>query len=49
VPVGPRKAQELWLLTRRHGPVDRRSFGGVRFVPLVGQDGYEPADGDRSS
>jgi protein-L-isoaspartate(D-aspartate) O-methyltransferase len=49
LPVGERDSQELWLLTRRGGDVDRRSLGGVRFVPLVGRGGYEPTDGDLSS
>ena len=43
IPVGPRSGQELRLLTRRGGAVESRSLGGVRFVPLVGQGGY---DGD---
>ena len=40
IPVGPRPGQELSLLTRRRGAIERRSLGGVRFVPLVGRDGY---------
>jgi len=49
LPVGERESQELWLLTRRGNDVDRRSLGGVRFVPLVGRSGYVPTDGDPSS
>ncbi|MCY4640734.1 MAG: hypothetical protein OXC94_10405, partial [Chloroflexi bacterium] len=45
IPVGPRSSQELRLLTRRRDGLQRRSLGGVRFVPLVGRGGYEGAPG----
>ncbi len=45
IPVGPRSSQELRLLTRRRDGLQRRSLGGVRFVPLVGRGGYEGASG----
>lgn len=44
VPVGPREdAQEL-VRVMREGPDDVRveAMGGVRFVPLVGGEGYAP-------
>lgn len=48
MPVGPRAAQELWLLTRRGDEIERRSLGSVRFVPLVGHGGYGFPDGNPS-
>jgi protein-L-isoaspartate(D-aspartate) O-methyltransferase len=41
VPVGPREdVQELVRVTRRGDTVQTEGMGGVRFVPLVGQQGY---------
>jgi len=40
-PVGPREdVQELVRATRRGDAVDVESLGGVRFVPLVGDEGW---------
>ncbi len=40
-PVGPREdVQELVRATRRGDEVDVESLGGVRFVPLVGDEGW---------
>lgn len=41
VPVGPREdVQELVRVTRRDGALRAEAMGGVRFVPLVGAEGY---------
>lgn len=39
-PVGGWEIQELVRLTKKNRTVDRRNFGGVRFVPLIGQHGW---------
>ncbi|WP_306060337.1 protein-L-isoaspartate(D-aspartate) O-methyltransferase [Natronococcus wangiae] len=45
VPIGTRE-QTLYLVEKRDGDVSRTPFGGVRFVPLVGEYGLEnDADG----
>ena len=46
VPVGPRDAQEL-VLVRREGDSFRHENlkGGVHFVPLVGESGWEESEG----
>jgi protein-L-isoaspartate(D-aspartate) O-methyltransferase len=40
-PVGGREIQELITLTRRGSSIVRASHGGVRFVPLIGDYGWE--------
>jgi protein-L-isoaspartate(D-aspartate) O-methyltransferase len=40
-PVGSRDLQELIRLTRRGSDITREFFGGVVFVPLVGEHGWE--------
>ena len=41
VPVGERSHQDLLRVVRRDdGTFERRSLGGVRFVPLVGAEGW---------
>src|SRR6516162_5244840 len=41
IPVGEDKAQELVRVTRRaDGSFEREDLGGVRFVPLVGAEGW---------
>ena len=40
-PVGDREIQHLVLATRRGQRVDRQSFDPVRFVPLVGEHGWD--------
>jgi protein-L-isoaspartate(D-aspartate) O-methyltransferase len=40
-PVGSRDLQELIRLTRKGTDITRESFGGVMFVPLVGEHGWE--------
>lgn len=39
-PVGGREIQELEKLVRHGDTIERSSFGGVRFVPLIGQHGW---------
>jgi protein-L-isoaspartate(D-aspartate) O-methyltransferase len=39
-PVGGREIQELVRLTKKGGSVLRQYFGGVRFVPLIGEHGW---------
>jgi protein-L-isoaspartate(D-aspartate) O-methyltransferase len=39
-PVGSRDIQELIRLTRLGGTMTRECFGGVRFVPLIGEHGW---------
>jgi len=41
-PVGSRDLQELIRLTRKGSDITREFFGGVVFVPLVGEHGWEP-------
>jgi protein-L-isoaspartate(D-aspartate) O-methyltransferase len=41
-PVGSRDLQELIRLTRKGNDITREFFGGVMFVPLVGEHGWEP-------
>jgi protein-L-isoaspartate(D-aspartate) O-methyltransferase len=40
-PVGSRDLQELIRLTRKGSDISREFFGGVVFVPLVGEHGWE--------
>ncbi len=40
-PVGGREIQELVVLSRRKGIVSQELHGGVRFVPLIGEHGWE--------
>lgn len=40
-PVGSRDLQELVKLEKREGRVTKTSYGGVVFVPLVGEHGWE--------
>src|SRR5262245_2272925 len=42
IPVGEEKAQELVRITRRaDGTFEREELGGVRFVPLIGAEGWD--------
>jgi protein-L-isoaspartate(D-aspartate) O-methyltransferase len=42
IPVGEEKAQELVRVTRRaDGTFEHEELGGVRFVPLIGAEGWE--------
>jgi len=40
IPVGGRDVQELVRVTREGGDYHRESFGGVCFVPLIGEYGW---------
>jgi protein-L-isoaspartate(D-aspartate) O-methyltransferase len=42
LPVGSRTAQDLLLVTRRGDSTETRNLGPVRFVPLLGEAGWEP-------
>jgi protein-L-isoaspartate(D-aspartate) O-methyltransferase len=42
-PVGTRDYQELMRLVKREGEIESTSFGGVVFVPLIGEHGWENA------
>ena len=41
IPVGDRAAQELVLVTRHGDQTQTQSLGPVRFVPLVGEQGWD--------
>jgi protein-L-isoaspartate(D-aspartate) O-methyltransferase len=45
-PVGGREIQELVVLSRHGSVISQELHGGVRFVPLIGEHGW---DGDRDS
>ncbi|KAB1187894.1 MULTISPECIES: protein-L-isoaspartate(D-aspartate) O-methyltransferase [Haloferax] len=41
IPLGPRGgSQELVLVTNVDGRVEQTNYGGVRFVPLIGEHGF---------
>jgi protein-L-isoaspartate(D-aspartate) O-methyltransferase len=40
IPVGGRDEQVLYVITRRGDQLERRAIGPVRFVPLVGTQGW---------
>jgi protein-L-isoaspartate(D-aspartate) O-methyltransferase len=40
-PVGGREIQELVVLSRSGGIISQELHGGVRFVPLIGEHGWE--------
>lgn len=41
IPLGPRGgSQELVLVTKQDGRIERTTYGGVRFVPLIGEHGF---------
>ena len=44
IPVGRRTEQELFAITKRGERMRRRSLGGCRFVPLIGEGGF-PEEG----
>ncbi len=45
VPVGPHDGdQRLLLVTSDGGTLRRHDLGPVRFVPLIGQEGWQPAE-----
>jgi len=41
IPVGDKQSQELIRLTKKGKNLTRRSFGGCRFVSLIGEQGWE--------
>jgi protein-L-isoaspartate(D-aspartate) O-methyltransferase len=42
IPIGRDDDQELILIERRDGRLSRESLGPVRFVPLIGEEGWQP-------
>jgi protein-L-isoaspartate(D-aspartate) O-methyltransferase len=40
-PVGGREVQELVVLSNQNGRISQELHGGVRFVPLIGEHGWE--------
>jgi protein-L-isoaspartate(D-aspartate) O-methyltransferase len=40
IPVGPRVAQELLLITRENGEIVTRNCGSCAFVPLIGEEAW---------
>ncbi|HZF67633.1 MAG TPA: protein-L-isoaspartate(D-aspartate) O-methyltransferase [Gemmatirosa sp.] len=40
IPIGGRDEQTLCVLTKRGGALERRDVGPVRFVPLIGAQGW---------
>ena len=41
IPVGPQHAQELKLVRRQEGGARVQNLEGCRFVPLIGEQGYD--------
>ena len=41
IPVGSARSQELQLIIKREGLAENTVLDGCRFVPLIGQQGYE--------
>ena len=41
IPVGPAHSQELRLVNKQQGRLVVTSLEGCRFVPLIGEQGYE--------
>ncbi|MDD4766619.1 MAG: protein-L-isoaspartate(D-aspartate) O-methyltransferase [Desulfotomaculaceae bacterium] len=42
IPLGTRDSQELLLISKdMHGDIKKRNLGSVRFVPLIGDEGWE--------
>jgi protein-L-isoaspartate(D-aspartate) O-methyltransferase len=41
-PVGGREYQELIRIVKRKGRLETESYGGVVFVPLIGEHGWRP-------
>ncbi len=42
IPIGTRDSQVLMRLIRRGDRIERRALGEVRFVPLIGEHGFQP-------
>jgi protein-L-isoaspartate(D-aspartate) O-methyltransferase len=40
IPVGDRDGQELTVVVRDGDQFSRKAVGGVRFVPLIGDQGW---------
>lgn len=44
MPLDTGQGQDLWLMTRRGGEFGRERLGDARFVPLIGEHGFQPED-----
>jgi protein-L-isoaspartate O-methyltransferase len=44
IPVGDRDTQTLTLITREPGGLRSSTLADVRFVPLVGEHGFDPEE-----
>lgn len=40
IPVGERKTQKLYVVTRTNDGIDYKMFEGFKFVPLIGKEGW---------
>ncbi len=45
IPVGDRNVQELLQITRRDDSLHTEKLCDVRFVPLIGEQGWQDGDG----
>ena len=41
LPVGPMEAQRIMVITRRGEALESRALDAVRFVPLIGEEGWD--------
>ena len=41
LPIGPMDSQQIMVITRRGNEYDTRALDPVRFVPLIGEEGWE--------
>jgi len=41
IPLGTREEQTLYVMTKRGDELERQEIGPVRFVPLLGKDGWQ--------
>ncbi len=48
IPVGDANGQNLVLLQRNGDRIEQRNLGPVAFVPLIGEEGWEPSTTTRS-
>src|SRR5437016_1687929 len=42
IPVGERRSQKLYVVTRTNDGFDYKKFEGFKFVPLIGKEGWTP-------
>ena len=41
IPIGSQFTQDLIMITKRNGKIGKENFGGCRFVPLIGENGWK--------